>query len=139
MQSGQTGINTPRIYNPVKQSLDQDPDGVFIRAWVPELARLPTAALHTPWRLDAAALAACGVTLGESYPHPIIDHEQAARAARERLSRVRRGEGFRETARAVYVKHGSRKRAASDDNPARTRAINAKKAEKAARQLSLDV
>jgi deoxyribodipyrimidine photo-lyase len=139
MQSGQTGINTPRIYNPVKQSLDQDPDGVFIRAWVTELARLPTAALHTPWRLDAAALAVCGVTLGESYPHPIIDHDQAARAARERLSRVRRGEGFRETARAVYVKHGSRKRAASDDNPARTRAINAKKAEKAARQLSLDV
>jgi deoxyribodipyrimidine photo-lyase len=139
MQSGQTGINTPRIYNPVKQSFDQDPDGVFIRAWAPELARLPTAILHQPWKADADTLRQHGVILGETYPAPVVDHEEAARAARARLSSVRRGEGFREEARAVFQRHGSRKRRLTDDNPAQTRAINARKAARAARQLTLDV
>jgi deoxyribodipyrimidine photo-lyase len=139
MQSGQTGINTPRIYNPVKQSLDQDADGVFIRRWLPELASLPLSLLHQPWKADAATLASHGVILAETYPAPVVDHEVAARAARERLSAVRRGEGFRQEARAVYQRHGSRKRSLSDDNPARTRAINARKAAAASRQLSFDV
>jgi deoxyribodipyrimidine photo-lyase len=139
MQSGQTGINTPRIYNPVKQSLDQDPDGIFIRRWLPELAALPAAALHTPWKLDAATLALAGVVLGETYPTPVVDHVLAARGARERLTLVRGGENFRQTAKAVYVKHGSRKRPPGDDNPARTRAIKAEKAKVADRQFSLDL
>jgi deoxyribodipyrimidine photo-lyase len=139
MQSGQTGINTPRIYNPVKQSVDQDPDGVFMRRWLPELARLPAALLHAPWKADDATLAVLGVTLGQTYPWPVVDHEQAARDARERLSAVRRGEGFREQARAVFVRHGSRKRRPGDDNPAKTRAINARKAEAASRQLGFDL
>jgi deoxyribodipyrimidine photo-lyase len=49
MQSGQTGINTPRIYNPAKQGLDQDPGGHFTRRWVPELAHVPLPLLQTPW------------------------------------------------------------------------------------------
>jgi deoxyribodipyrimidine photo-lyase len=137
MQSGQTGINTPRIYNPVKQSVDQDADGVFIRRWLPELASLPTAFLHEPWRMTAADQAMHGVTLGQDYPVRIVDHEQAARDARARLSQVRALAGFRTAAQAVYVRHGSRKRTQTDDHPAKTRAINAKKAEAAARQLAL--
>ncbi len=139
MQSGQTGINTPRIYNPVKQSLDQDPDGVFIRQWLPELARLTVAAIHTPWKLDANTLASASVVLGESYPARIVDHVEAARAARDRLTVVRQGEGFRQTAKAVYTKHGSRKRPLGDDNPAQTRAVRAGKAEAAKKQLSFDL
>lgn len=139
MQSGQTGINTPRIYNPVKQSLDQDPDGIFIRRWVPELTILPTAALHTPWKLNVATLASAGVTLGETYPAPVIDHVLAARAARGRMTIVRHDAAFRQTARAVYVKHGSRKRTPGDDNPARTRAIKSEKSRVADRQFSLDL
>jgi deoxyribodipyrimidine photo-lyase len=139
MQSGQTGINTPRIYNPVKQSLDQDPDAVFIRRWVPELQALPNALIHQPWKADAATLAAAGVVLGQSYPAPLIDHEAAARVAKARLTEVRRSAGFRDKAREVYQRHGSRKRPVNDDNPARTRAINARKASEAARQMSLDL
>ncbi len=139
MQSGQTGINTPRIYNPVKQSLDQDPDGVFIRQWLPELAQLTVAAIHTPWKLDANTLASAGVVLGKTYPSRVVDHAEAARAARDRLTMVRNGEGFRQTAKAVYVKHGSRKRPPGDDNPAQTRAIRAAKAEAAKKQLSFDL
>ncbi|MEM1858699.1 MAG: hypothetical protein QW300_05820 [Desulfurococcaceae archaeon] len=80
-----------------------------------------------------------GVRLGVDYPERLVDHEQAAREARERLSAVRRSAGFREAARAVYQRHGSRKRPPGDDNPARTRAINARKAETAARQMTLDL
>jgi pimeloyl-ACP methyl ester carboxylesterase len=61
MQSGTTGINTVRIYNPVKQSHDHDPAGRFIRRWIPELERVPDAAIHTPWTLDRAEQAAAGI------------------------------------------------------------------------------
>ena len=51
MQSGTTGINTIRIYNPIKQSIDQDPNGEFIKKWVPELASVPNELIHEPWKL----------------------------------------------------------------------------------------
>jgi deoxyribodipyrimidine photo-lyase len=139
MQSGQTGINTPRIYNPVKQSADQDPDGVFVRRWLPELQALPTAFLHEPWRMGEADQRMHGVRLGVDYPQRIVDHEKAARDARARLSEVRRLAGFRAAAQHVYVRHGSRKRTAADDDPAKTRAIAARKAQAAARQMRFDL
>jgi deoxyribodipyrimidine photo-lyase len=108
MQSGQTGINTPRIYNPVKQGLDQDPDGRFIRRWVPELADVPLALLHTPWLADGGA----GIA---GYPPPLVDPVAAARAARERLTEQRRTLGYRDAARQVFERHGSRKRTIDDD------------------------
>jgi deoxyribodipyrimidine photolyase len=61
MQSGTTGINTLRIYNPTKQALEQDPGGVFIRRWVPELAGVPSVFVHMPWTMpaDAQRMAGC--------------------------------------------------------------------------------
>jgi len=109
MQSGVTGINIPRIYNPVKQGLDQDPDGAFVRRWVPELAALPAPWIHLPWKLPAAQLARYGVVLGRDYPEPVRDHEQAARVAKARLTTWwREHPGMREGARAVLARHGSR-------------------------------
>ena len=104
MQSGTTGINTVRIYNPVKQGQDQDPGGTFIRRWVPELAVIPDAHLHRPWMADGA-----DQVLGRAYPRPIVDHMEAARAAREAIWAVRRGDAFRAEADAVQAKHGSRR------------------------------
>ncbi len=104
MQSGTTGINTMRIYNPVKQGHDQDPEGRFVRAWVPELADVPDAFVHEPWRWDGA-----GSVLGKAYPEPIVENAAAARAAREALSAVRKGSGHREVTRKIADKHGSRK------------------------------
>ncbi len=109
MQSGTTGINTVRIYNPVKQSYDQDPDGVFIRQWVPELANVPTAYAHEPWRMSPLDQDDAGCFLGKDYPERIVDHIDAAKAAREAIYAVRRSDAFREEANAIQTRHGSRK------------------------------
>jgi len=126
MQSGQTGINTPRMYNPVKQGRDQDPDGVFTREWVPELAHLPVAVIQTPWL-------ASGVDLGR-YPSPVIDLATTARSAKNRLTSVRQAVGYREAALQVFEKHGSRKRHIDDDG----RQPRRKDPRLAAAQLSLE-
>ncbi|MCR9256024.1 MAG: deoxyribodipyrimidine photo-lyase [Alphaproteobacteria bacterium] len=109
MQSGTTGINTVRIYNPVKQGLDHDPEGVFIRRWLPELARVPTAKLHKPWTMTDGEQAEAGCHLGRDYPIRIVDHEQAARVAKEKIFAVRRSDAFREEADRIQSRHGSRK------------------------------
>ena len=106
MQSGETGINTVRIYSPVKQGHDQDPDGRFIRRWVPELAAMPDAWLHEPWRMDAAERA----RLAPDYPPPLVDHAVAAKAAKDAIYTLRRHPENRAEAKAVVAKHGSRKR-----------------------------
>ncbi len=68
-----------RIFNPTTQSERFDPDGAYVRRWVPELARLPNAHIHAPAEAPAAALVDAGVRIGETYPAPIVDHG-AARA-----------------------------------------------------------
>jgi deoxyribodipyrimidine photo-lyase len=104
MQSGTTGINAIRIYNPVKQGRDQDPEGTFIRRWLPELADIPDAHLHEPWTANNA-----DTVLDRAYPMRVLDHLAAARAARDQVWAVRRGAGFRERARKIAAKHASRR------------------------------
>jgi len=104
MQSGTTGINTIRIYNPVKQGQDQDPKGDFVRQWVPELKDIDDAHLHEPWKAGNA-----GKVLGKTYPFPIVDYLSAAKEAREKVWAVRKGRAFRGKAADIQSKHGSRK------------------------------
>lgn len=104
MQSGVTGINALRIYNPVKQGRDHDPEGRFIRRWVPELADLPDEHLHTPWTWPGA-----GRILGRSYPEPIVDPVRAVAEARARIAAARRAPGFAEAKARILQRHGSRK------------------------------
>ncbi len=103
MQSGTTGINALRIYNPVKQGLDQDPSGRFIRAWLPELAPVPDAFVHEPWRWPGAR-----AVLGRRYPEPVVDPMAAARLAKARMQEARAAAGFRDEAARVAERHASR-------------------------------
>lgn len=68
-----------RIFNPILQGEKFDPDGAYVSKWVPELARLPAKLIHQPWEATPMELAAAGITLGKTYPEPIVDHK-AARA-----------------------------------------------------------
>jgi deoxyribodipyrimidine photo-lyase len=101
MQSGTTGMNTVRIYNPIKQGYDQDPKGIFTRRWLPELADVPDMYLQEPWLWDGAQTLA--------YPPPVVDGKAAAAQAREQIWAVRKGGRFRAEAAHVIEKHASRK------------------------------
>ncbi len=79
-----------RIFNPVLQSEKFDPNGDYIRKWVPELSRLSVRWIHKPWMAPESALAEAGVQLGSSYPMPIVNHEEARREALEAFERIRR-------------------------------------------------
>jgi deoxyribodipyrimidine photo-lyase len=106
MQSGETGINTMRVYSPVKQGFDQDPNGDFIRAWVPELAKIPSPLIHEPWRFDSMERS----RLCPDYPARIVEHETASRLAKDRLHAARQRPDAQREADSVQHRHGSRQR-----------------------------
>ncbi len=109
MQSGTTGINTVRIYNPIKQSHDHDPHGEFIRHWVPELSSVPEAYIHEPWRMGPLEQEEKNLKLGKDYPFPIVDYLGAAKRARELIHAIKKEPAFQEEADAILKRHGSRK------------------------------
>jgi deoxyribodipyrimidine photo-lyase len=112
MQSGTTGINTLRMYSPVKQSHDQDGEGVFIRRWVPELAAVSAAFVHEPWRMPTVEQERSGCVVGRDYPRPVVDHAEAVKFARAKFTEARRSDDLRAATGEVLRKHGSRKRTA---------------------------
>ncbi len=108
MQSGVTGINAVRVYNPVKQAMDHDPDSVSVHRWVPALARVPPRYWFEPWKMPASVQAEVGCVIGRDHPASVVDHVAAGRAAAQKIHRLRREVDVKAASRAVYDKHGSR-------------------------------
>lgn len=108
MQSGVTGINSIRIYSPVKQAKDQDPTGEFIRQYVPELAGLDTPFIHQPEMTPPLIQLTSGLQLGQTYPLPIVDHQRALKEAKEAIWAIKRQPETKAMARQVFERHGSR-------------------------------
>ena len=79
MQAGVTGINTLRVYNPVKNSYEHDEDGSFIKKWIPELANIPSEFVHEPWKLTPIEQMLYDFEMGRDYPFPIVNLEEARR------------------------------------------------------------
>jgi deoxyribodipyrimidine photo-lyase len=81
-----------RIFNPMTQGESFDPNGDYVRRWVPELARLPAPAIHAPWTAPPALLSQAGVTLGVTTPHPIVDHGRARARALDAFETLKNAE-----------------------------------------------
>ena len=78
-----------RIFNPTLQAIKFDPRGNYVRRWVPELAKLPVPDIHAPWDAPPLTLAEGGVTLGRTYPNPIVEHGAARARALEAFKTIR--------------------------------------------------
>jgi deoxyribodipyrimidine photo-lyase len=105
MQAGVTGINTIRIYNPVKQGQEKDPDGAFIKQWVPELVDVPQCMVHTPWLLTDMEQLMYDFKLGTDYPEPIVDLKQSYNEAKDLLWQWRNRPQVKSEGRRILKRH----------------------------------
>lgn len=112
MQSGTTGINTTRVYNPIKQAQDHDPQGHFVRRWLPYMRRVPDTWLFEPWRMPLDLQERLNLTVGAGaefdIPEPVVDLQTATREAKAKLHGLRAQAQVKAGKAAIVEKHASR-------------------------------
>ena len=105
MQSAVTGINTVRIYNPIKNSKLLDPEGKFIKKWVSELKSVPKEYIHEPWKMTKIEQEMYNFSISDNYFSPIIDIEQSRKNASEKIWKIRKGSKSIIHAKKIIEKH----------------------------------
>ena len=110
MQSGTTGINTTRVYNPIKQALDHDPQGIFVRRWLPAMQNVPNTWLFEPWKMPTDIQTQTGVIVGQEIALPLVDLASATTESKNRLYGRRQHATVKAGKKAIIDKHASRKR-----------------------------
>ncbi|WP_417237652.1 deoxyribodipyrimidine photo-lyase/cryptochrome family protein [Bizionia sp.] len=105
MQAGETGINNLRIYNPIKNSLEHDPDGIFIKHWVPELRGLDLPFVHEPYLMTTLDQQFNNFQLGIDYPFPIVDLKSKRKRASETLWNMKKNPKVKNESIRILKKH----------------------------------
>lgn len=119
MQSGTTGINTIRIYNPIKNSQEHDSEGIFIKKWLPELAEIPVHLLHEPWKMNEMEQQFYNCIIGKDYPATIVNIEETRKYASDIVWSFRKKEDVKLEGKRILQKHVS--------NPNKTKNARSKK------------
>ena len=105
MQAGVTGVNTIRIYNPIKNSQEHDTEGIFLKKWLPELKDIPANLIHEPWKLSSIEQQLYNCTIGIDYPLPIVDIEQTRKAASDVVWSIRKSSKVKQEGNRILKKH----------------------------------
>ena len=105
MQAGTTGINTIRVYNAVKNSLEHDADATFIKKWIPELAHLPVAFIHEPWKMTDMDCIMYQFNRGIDYPEPIVNPAEINPRHKEALWGARKNEAVKAESKRIIATH----------------------------------